>query len=221
MGWKTPVYDWLKGKLAPDNTVVPPPYKIPEVQPSKPIVTPPAAHPIVVPPSERVAACMKMLAEFEGGKDDDPRDPGGRTAYGVIQREYNKWRREHGLPVQDVWKIAQAEVYAIFKAKYWDAARCDELPLGTDYAVFDYWVNSGEGQVARDAQRVCGLTPDGDYGPKTFEAIKAMPPKIFVPALYARRLRFLQNLGTWDHFGKGWTDRCVRGQRFCMTSIKA
>ena len=33
--------------------------------------------------------------------------------------------------------------------KYWDAQRCDELPAGVDYAVFDYGVNSGIGRSGK------------------------------------------------------------------------
>ena len=33
--------------------------------------------------------CMRSVLAFEGGKVDNPNDPGGRTNQGVIQRVYD------------------------------------------------------------------------------------------------------------------------------------
>jgi Glycosyl hydrolase 108 len=83
---------------------------------------------------------LARLLVHEGGNDDDPRDPGGRTSRGILQREWDVWRRGHpGLPA-DVWRAPQNQVEAIYRQNYWNALRCDDLPAGVDYAVFDYGV---------------------------------------------------------------------------------
>jgi Glycosyl hydrolase 108 len=45
------------------------------------------------------------LAE-EGGDSNDAHDPGGRTHKGIIQREYDRYRRQKGLPLQSDYLIS-------------------------------------------------------------------------------------------------------------------
>ena len=101
---------------------------------------------------------LARVLVHEGGNDDDPRDPGGRTSRGILQSEWDIWRKTHaGLP-GDVWQAPQKEIEAIYRQKYWDALRCDDLPAGVDYAVFDYGVNSGIGRAAKVLQRLIGVS---------------------------------------------------------------
>jgi lysozyme family protein len=90
---------------------------------------------------------------------------------------------------------------------YWDAQRCDELPSGVDYTVFDYGVNSGIGRAKKVLQRVVGVTDDGELGPITMRAVAAHDPQTIITAVNDERLRFLQSLKTWRIFGKGWQRR--------------
>src|SRR5215468_5279465 len=56
--------------------------------------------------------CLPLLLEHEGGNDDDPRDPGGRTSRGILQSEWDVWRLSHpGLP-SDVFQAPQDQVEA-------------------------------------------------------------------------------------------------------------
>src|SRR5258705_8638798 len=66
-------------------------------------------------------ACLKPLLEHEGGNDDDPQDPGGRTSRGIIQSEYDRYRARKGKPKRDVWTADDAEVDEIYQTEYWDA----------------------------------------------------------------------------------------------------
>ena len=59
----------------------------------------------------------------------------------------------------DVRAMSVDEAKAIYRKHYWDAQRCDELPAGVDYSVFDYGVNSGIGRSGKVLRRVVGL-PD-------------------------------------------------------------
>jgi hypothetical protein len=51
------------------------------------------------------ADALSHLLVREGGKVDNPKDPGGRTNQGVTQRVYNGWRTRSHLPVRDVYLI--------------------------------------------------------------------------------------------------------------------
>jgi Glycosyl hydrolase 108/IPT/TIG domain len=122
------------------------------------------------PGPDRFPASVANTLKWEGGNDDDPRDPGGRTSRGIIQREWDVWRQSHpGLP-SDVWQAPQEQILAIYRQKYWDALSCNQLPAGVDYCVFDYGVNSGIGRAARVLQQVVGTGVDGEIGPLTIAA---------------------------------------------------
>lgn len=156
----------------------------------------------------------------EGGKDDDPRDPGGRTAYGVTQTRYNQYRRARGRPTRDVWLIEPAERTEIYKTYYWDVVQGDLLPAGLDYAVFDGAVNSGDVQAAKWLQRAInevsarmGLSPitvDGRIRPggETLQRLAEIEDHdAIISAMQDRRLAMLKNLRTWAVFGRGWGRR--------------
>src|SRR5262245_3242477 len=130
---------------------------------------------------------LARLLVHEGGNDDDPRDPGGRTSRGILQREWDVWRRSHpGLPA-DVWRAPQDQVEAIYRQKYWNALRCDDLPAGVDYAVFDYGVNSGIGRAAKVLQRLVATAVDGEVGPDTVAAAKRAKAAALIEAICDER----------------------------------
>jgi lysozyme family protein len=147
---------------------------------------------------------LKDVLEHEGGNDDDPRDPGGRTSRGIIQSEWTAWRKTHsGLPA-DVWQAPQDQLEKIYHENYWNALHCDDLPLGVDYAVFDYGVNSG---TAR-AQRVLA-------------GIHVTDPTEIITAICDERLAFLRGLRTWPTFGRGWSRRVADVRRDAIAMAKA
>lgn len=158
------------------------------------------------------STCLSWVLVHEGGYVNHPKDPGGATNRGVIQRTYNAYRRRMGLPAQSVKAITDAEVNAIYREQYWNAVAADQLPAGVDYAVFDYGVNSGPKRAIKDLQRVVGVKADGWIGNETLAAVAAMAPAAIVKALCETRFKFLKQLRHWSTFGKGWTRR-VMGEK--------
>jgi lysozyme family protein len=112
------------------------------------------------------------------------------------------------------------EAKAIYRRHYWDALRCDELPAGVDYAVFDYGVNSGVGRAAKVLQRVCGVKDDGVLGPLTMAAVIRQESNALIRAICDERLRFLRSLKSWRVFGRGWSRRVdeVRAAALAMAT---
>jgi lysozyme family protein len=155
--------------------------------------------------ADRFETCLARVLVHEGGWSNHPSDPGGATMKGVTQRVYDAWRKGHGLPPHSVRLISEAELAAIYRRQYWDKAGRG-LPVGLDYAVFDYAVNSGAAQAARDLQRVLGVEPDGIIGAMTIAAAQDSKAPDIV-SLCNRRLRMLKGLRTWGTFGKGWQKR--------------
>lgn len=173
------------------------------------------------------APSLACVLVHEGGKDDDAQDPGGRTAYGVIQRRYNQYRKAKGLPTRDVWLIEPDERTEIYRIYYWDVCRAADLPAGLDYCVFDACVNSGDAQAAKWLQRALNdvraksgqgaIAVDGRIGDGTVQAANETDDMDAVIAgLSARRLAMLQNLKTWPHFGKGWSRRVAEVKKLAQ-----
>ena len=48
--------------------------------------------------ADNFARALRLVLVDEGGLDDDPHDHGGRTAHGIIQREYDGFRARKALP---------------------------------------------------------------------------------------------------------------------------
>ena len=150
---------------------------------------------------------LSRLLTHEGGYTDHPSDPGGPTNFGITIHDYRQYVRPNATAA-DVRAMPLGEAKRIYREKYWDALRCDELPAGVDYAVFDYGVNSGVGRSAKVLKRVLGL--DASSGSMTAPVIAAATKRKaseLIVAICDERLRFLQSLRTWPVFGKGWSRR--------------
>jgi lysozyme family protein len=104
-------------------------------------------------------------------------------------------------------RSTRQEAGAIFRARYWDPIRGDDLPAGVDLAIFDFAVNSGVGTAARALQRAVGAVPDGQIGPPTVRAARAKDAQTVITTVCGARLSMLKGLGTWVTFGKGWSAR--------------
>lgn len=157
---------------------------------------------------------MKIYLKFEGGKDDDPRDPGGRTNQGVIQREFSAWLRKNGKPNRDVFTMTDAERDAIYWQNYGARVRFNELPPGVDLVICDGAINSGPSQCVKWVQRALGLTADGVLGDVTLQAIVNYDDHdLLIAKIIERRNAFLRSLKTFVHFGKGWISRTSQLQK--------
>jgi lysozyme family protein len=162
---------------------------------------------------------LRRLLAHEGGYSDHPSDPGGPTNFGVTLADYRRYVRANATAA-DVKAMLLDEARRIYRAQYWDAMRCDDLPAGVDYALFDYGVNSGTGRAPRVLQRVVGVADDGRIGAQTVAAVRALEAAAVVTALCDERLAFLQRLKTWPVFGRGWSRRVaeVRAAALAMAA---
>jgi lysozyme family protein len=138
---------------------------------------------------------LAFTLAYEGGKADDPRDPGGRTNQGITQRTYDAACKAAGRPFGDVFAMTAAERDAIYRTSFWEAVDGAALPTGVDLACFDYAVNSGPARARAALQRAGGTTA------------AAKDPEAVIKAICASRLSFLHALATFRTFGRGWTAR--------------
>ena len=155
---------------------------------------------------ENFDAALQAVLHHEGGFVNHPRDPGGMTNLGCTKSVWEEWVM-HPVTEADMRALTPADVAPLYKAKYWDRVKGDELPTGVDYAVFDAAINSGPGRAAKWLQEVVEVTADGAIGPATMKAVMAIEPSELVSAYSFKRMDFLQGLPTWGTFGKGWGRR--------------
>ena len=160
---------------------------------------------------ENFESSLKHVLVHEGGWSDHPKDPGGATMKGVTLAVF---RRHYGADrtKDDLRNISDEQLGHIYRTGYWDKCKCDELPAGVDYAVFDAAVNSGPGRGAKWLQAAVGAKQDGGVGPNTLAKVATHDPKTIIGDMLDQRLKFLQRLSTWSTFGKGWSRR-VEGVR--------
>ncbi|HET7797367.1 MAG TPA: glycosyl hydrolase 108 family protein [Nevskia sp.] len=150
---------------------------------------------------------LRRLLTHEGGYTNHPDDPGGPTNFGITIADYRRYVKPDAT-ADDVRAMPLGEAESIYRRRYWDAQRCDDLPAGIDYAVFDYGVNSGVGRSAKVLRRVLRLAnTSSKVTDEVVAAARAGDACEIVAAICDERLRFLKSLKTWDVFGKGWERR--------------
>jgi lysozyme family protein len=155
---------------------------------------------------ENFDSALAAILHHEGGFVNHPKDPGGMTNLGVTKRVWEEWVG-HEVDEKAMRALTPEIVGPMYKSKYWDKVRGDDLPAGVDYAVFDAAINSGPGRAAKWLQTTVGAVPDGAIGNGTLAKVAAMEPSEIVEKYQATRLAFMQSLPTWDTFGKGWGRR--------------
>ena len=152
--------------------------------------------------------CLALMLAHEGGFVNHPSDPGGMTNLGVTKRVWEEWVG-HEVDEKQMRALTPETVAPLYKRKYWDACRADDLVGGVDYCVFDVAVNSGPGRAVKFLQSCIGVAVDGGFGSATLAAVKKAEedPATLIELYCAKRLEFLQSLKTFETFGKGWSRR--------------
>lgn len=163
---------------------------------------------------------LRRLLRDEGGYGNHPSDPGGPTNFGITLADAQRYWKS-GATADDVRAMPQSVARDIYRQRYWSALRCDALPDGVDYAVFDYGVNSGIGRAGKVLRRKLGL-PDhsGTVTDTVIAATAKTDPAQLVTAICTERLAFLKALKTWPVFGRGWSRRVAGVQAAALVMAR-
>jgi lysozyme family protein len=138
---------------------------------------------------------------------NDAHDPGGKTFAGIIQREYDAWRKAQGLPARDVRQLTQDEGEQIYLTNYW-LPECPRLPRGLDLVFFDAAVNEGVTEATKILQVAIGVEADGLWGQQTQGAIEAIRDVGSVIETFTqRRETVYQMMPGYRYFGSDWMRR--------------
>ena len=107
--------------------------------------------------------------------------------------------------------LTPQHVRALYKAKYWDVVKGDDLPAGVDLCVFDFAVNAGPNRAARYLQLMVGAIADGKIGPTTLRQLQQYVRTHDLPHAVNRyqdlREAYYRKLKTFATFGRGWLRR--------------
>lgn len=162
---------------------------------------------------------LKFVLKHEGGWFDHPKDPGGATMKGIIQRVYEKFKGR-SVTKDELRNISDDEVKTIYKENYWNPMKCDDLPYGTDHIVFDAAVNTGLRQATLFCQRAAGVNDDGALGPVTIGAMQEVTPKDFILRFSYYKEKFYRALKTFQYFGNGWINRTNKVKAEALAMVK-
>lgn len=177
-----------------------------------------------------------ITMSHEGGYGNDPTDVGGETYKGV-SRVYNpSWK---GWTLIDDYKTfsdfpkclekdigLQDMVKRVYKERYFDDYRGDEMPRELALEMFDTSVNMGVGravkflQIAlnvlnRNGQLYQDQVADGDYGPTTHKCLYAylqtdselLLCKIMNVLQGNHYIEYMTKSPTQEKYARGWFNR--------------
>ena len=156
-------------------------------------------------------ASLALILKSEGGFVNHPRDPGGMTNLGVTRNVWRDWVNRD-VDEAEMRSLTPELVTPLYKDRYWDACKCDDLPRGVDYAVFDSAVNMGPSRAAKLLQAALEVKADGVIGRATIAAATAVDPVELLEAFSQGKEAFYQSLATFQTFGKGWLNRVAHVQ---------
>ena len=172
--------------------------------------------------ADNYAKCLAITLDFEGGYSNDPGDPGGPTKFGITIHDVRAYLNPNAT-ADDVRHLTLDQAKEIYAKHYWSPIHGDDWPAGLDLCVFDLAVNSGTGRALRFAQQTLG----GPKGHGTFEslaqsasALSSSAQKTAIQHFNDLRLAFLQHLGTWSLFGRGWGRRVRAIRSLSLKMVK-
>lgn len=153
---------------------------------------------------------VKLVLKSEGKFSTDFNDPGNWT-YGKVGKGDMKGTK-YGIsaaawPLLDIQNLTALQAVEIYKKHYWDEIKGDDLPLGLDYFMFDFAVNSGVNRASMYLQEAVGATQDGIIGNKTLERVRQQDELNIIIDMALDRLLFMRSLSAWSSQGNGWTNR--------------
>lgn len=169
------------------------------------------------------APCLAEVLRHEGGYSDNPKDPGGATNLGVTLGTWQDWTGKPATKA-DIKALTLAKVTPLYKARYWDAVKGDDLPPALALCVFDFAVNGGPERAARYLQRMVGAAQDGKIGRQTLLAVQqyvtAHTLALAVRDYQQERRGYYRKLETFPTFGRGWLRRVDEVETAALRMLK-
>jgi len=161
---------------------------------------------------------FRLMLQSEGGFVNHPSDPGGMTNLGVTKATWESWVGRE-VDEAEMRGLTPKRVEPLYKERYWDAVRGDELPMGLDYLMFDFAVNAGAGRAIKTLQIDVNVNPDGLFGPITMAAVQAVDPVKLIERFSQAKEDFYRSLTTFPTFGLGWLNRVAKVKQHATSMV--
>jgi lysozyme family protein len=163
---------------------------------------------------ENLDDSLELIFGHEGGYVNAKTDRGGPTKYGITHKTLAAHRGVPSVTAAQVKDMTIDEAETIYRKSYWGPSGGDVLPVGLDYAAFDFGINSGPMRAVKTLQKVLGVKQDGWIGTATLAAIASYPGGLssLIRDYCEARMAFLRSLGGKQGFasnGRGWTIRVL------------
>jgi lysozyme family protein len=167
---------------------------------------------------------VPFFIKWEGGLSNDKSDSASSNTCPVLIDGVGGYHTNKGVTYTawcGVFGTRQNERFVemnehdwglIFKSKYWDAVKGDDINSQAIANVLLSWAwGSGARTAVKQIQRVVGVTVDGSIGPQTLGAINADDEvQLFDECIKAREsfFRYISNKNPKNkRFLKGWLNR--------------
>lgn len=151
----------------------------------------------------QIAMDFIMAPERDGHQNDSAPTENFRTSWGITQQTWDN-AISHGIVSGKLEDATQEQCKAIYKANYWNALQCDQLPPKTAIAAFVDATLMGVRHVARLLQRLGGVTQDGVVGEHTIQAAWC---KFDFSKFIDADEEYLKTLPNAETYIRGWTNR--------------
>ena len=147
----------------------------------------------------------KVIAR-EGGYVNNPADKGGRTMFGITERDF-----------PEAWKdgtVTIDEARAIYRRKFVTYPKFDLIPdVHLMEQVIDYGINSGPHLATQRLQSILGVPADGVIGPATLHALALRDYREVSNLLVGERIKMFVRIVKRDksqlQFLEGWVNRAT------------
>ncbi len=161
-----------------------------------------------------------LVKELEGGRSQNPDDPGGDTLDGITQKTW----AEFDFP-GSVLDASQADIAAVYR-KLWDEVRIENpetqtrsslfevLPAPADAVAFQMHINLPWRASIVILQTAIGATPDGVLGPEVWHKLQHWNG-------WGEELSNLLLLAQVDHYNKTAKPEFLRGLLNRVTKVRA
>lgn len=132
--------------------------------------------------------------------------------FGISLSTLRMLRGEPWLDGTDLHSLAPDECKRLLLLNYWEPLRCDKLPVGVDYFVFDAGVVYGSEVANRWLHVALGLAPTWplDYTAAKL-ALESRPNELITSIEHYRR-RYCKTHPRWQQYQEIWTNRTTRAR---------